>query len=138
MVPMDGMVRRVRPKLGASESSGLLFTPRTPSAASAAAGASTPLGGAMRRPSLHQADREGKHDGRAALAGNIEQCCEITQLHRLRHRRQDLRGVDQLLRRLLLSFRIDDLGPTRSFGLRLTGDRSYHALVEIDAFDLDR
>src|SRR5262249_56025836 len=97
----------------------------------------TPLGGAMRGPGLHQVDRERKHDRRAALASNIEQCREITQLHRLWHRRQYLRGVDQLVRRLVLCFGVYDLGAARAFGLRLTRDRSYHALVEIDALDLD-
>ena len=41
----------------------------------------------LRRPgkSLHQLDREGKHDRRAAFVGDIEQRAEIAQLHRLRH-----------------------------------------------------
>jgi hypothetical protein len=45
--------------------------------------------------------------------------------------------LDQLLRRLLLALRIDDLGPAGAFGLGLPGDRPDHALVEIDALDLD-
>src|SRR4029453_2080910 len=91
---------------------------------------------ALRRPSLHQVDREREHDGGAAFARDIEQGCQIAQLHGLRHRRQDLRGLEQLLCRLLLSLRIDDLGATGPFGLGLTGDRPDHALVEIDALDL--
>jgi hypothetical protein len=53
--------------------------------------------------SLDEVDRERKHDGRAPLAGNVEQRSEIAQLHRLRHRRQDAGGIEQLLRRLLLT-----------------------------------
>ena len=92
----------------------------------------------MRCPCLHQVDRERKHDGRAALACDIEQRGEVTQLHRLRHRRQDLRRLDELLRGLLFALRVDDLGAARAFGLGLAGDRPDHALVEIDALDLDR
>src|SRR5262245_6485800 len=99
--------------------------------------ASGPRAGIVRHPILYQVDRERKHDGRAAFAGDVEERREITQLHRLRHRRQDLRRLDQLLRRLLLALRIDDLGPAGAFGLGLPGDRPDHALVEIDAFDLD-
>src|SRR5262249_57053952 len=85
----------------------------------------------------YQVEREWTQDGRVAFAGDVEERREITQLHRLRHRRQDLRRLDQLLRRLLLALRIDDLGPAGAFGLGLPGDRPDHALVEIDAFDLD-
>src|SRR5215475_10046253 len=92
--------------------------------------------GGMRCPSLHHLDRERKHDGRAALTRDIEQGREIAQLHRLRHRRQNLGGVEQLLRRLLLSLRVDDLGAAGAFGLGLAGNRPDHALVEIDALDL--
>src|SRR5499427_3022765 len=92
--------------------------------------------GGTRCPSLHHLDGERKHDGRAALARDIEQSREITQLHRLRHRGEDLGGVEQLLCRLLLSLRVDDLGAAGAFGLGLAGDRPDHALVEIDALDL--
>src|SRR6516165_8556150 len=94
--------------------------------------------GDMRRPSLHHLDGERKHDGGAALTRDIEQGREITQLHRLRHRGENLGGVEQLLRRLLLSLGVDDLGAAGAFGLGLAGDRADHALVEIDALDLHR
>src|SRR4029450_4870836 len=76
----------------------------------------------MRHPSVHRLDRERKHDGRAALTRDIEQGREITQLHRLRHRRQNLGGVEQLLRRLLLSLRVDGLGAAGAVRLRLAGE----------------
>src|SRR6266478_3444503 len=130
-------VRRVPPKLGPLvTSSGLFFIAPRSSSARPRTNSSPLCRGGMRCPSLHHLDRERKHDGRAALTRDIEQGREITQLHRLRHRRQDLGGVEQLLRRLLLSLRIDDLGAADAFGLGLAGDRSDHALVEIDALDL--
>src|SRR5262245_17201161 len=129
-------LRSVFPKLGPLEtSSGLFLSLDRPSPRSRATGSALRRGG-MRHPSLHHLDGERKHDGRAALARDIEQGREITQLHRLRHRRQDLGGVEQLLRRLLLSLGVDDLGAAGAFGLGLAGDRADHALVEIDALDL--
>jgi hypothetical protein len=86
---------------------------------------------------LRQFDREREHDRGAALAGDVEQRAEIAKLHRLRHFRQDAGGLDQLLRGLLFAFRIDDLGAALALGLGLAGDGADHALVEIDAFDLD-
>src|SRR5579863_2495268 len=86
---------------------------------------------------VRQLDREREHDGRAALAGDVEQRAEIAQLHRLRHLGEDAGGLDQLLRRLLLALGIDDLGAPLAFGLGLAGDGADHALVEVDALDLD-
>src|SRR5579864_9030718 len=86
---------------------------------------------------MHQFDREREYDGRAALAGDIEQSAEIAQLHRLRHLGQGAGGLDQLLRRLLLALGIDDLGAALALGLGLAGDSAHHALVEVDALDLD-
>src|SRR4029077_19943815 len=86
---------------------------------------------------MDQFDREREDDGGAALAGDIEQRAEIAQLHRLRHLGQDAGGLDQLLRRLLLAFGIDDLGTALALGLGLAGDGTHHALVEVDALELD-
>src|SRR5262249_17470775 len=86
---------------------------------------------------LNEIQRERKHDRGAALAGDVEQRCEVAQLHRLRDRRQYARGVEQFLRGLLLPLGIDNFGTARALGLGLTGDCPDHALVEIDALDLD-
>src|SRR6201997_1373670 len=122
-------LRSVPPKLGPLETAVVGAVARATGLALRRAG--------MRHPSLHHLDGERKHDGRAALARDIEQGREITQLHRLRHRGEDLGGVEQLLRRLLLSLGVDDLGAAGAFGLGLARDRPDHALVEIDALDLD-
>src|ERR1700756_5403110 len=60
------------------------------------------------RPSPRQFDRERKHNGGTAFTCDVEQRGQITQLHRLRYWRQDLRSVDQLLCRLLLALSIDN------------------------------
>src|SRR5580700_223133 len=86
---------------------------------------------------IRQLDREREHDRRAALAGDVEQRAEVTKLHRLRHLGQDAGGLDQLLRRLLLAFGIDDFGAALALGLGLPGDGADHALVEVDALELD-
>src|SRR6516225_7087268 len=88
-------------------------------------------------PCLHHVDWERKHDGRTALAGDVEECGEVAQLHRLGCWRQDAGGFDQLLCGLLFAFRIDDLRASGTFGLRLARDRAHHALVEVDALDLN-
>src|SRR5215831_18457331 len=100
------------------------------------ASASSRLGGRATRPGLHEVNGEGEDDGRAALAGDVEERGEVAKLHRLRHRRQNASGVEQLLRRLLLAFGVDDLGAARALGLRLAGDGADHAFVEIYALDL--
>ena len=89
------------------------------------------------REQTRKLDREREHDRGAALAGDVEQRAEIAQLHRLRHLGQDAGGLDQLLRRLLLALGIDDLGAALALGLGLAGDGADHALVEVDALDLD-
>jgi hypothetical protein len=91
----------------------------------------------LRGPSLHQVDWEWKHDRRASFARDLEQRGEIAQLHRLRHRGQNLRSLEQLLRRLLLAFGVDDLGPAATLGFSLAGDRTDHAVIEVDALDLN-
>jgi hypothetical protein len=74
------------------------------------------------REQIRQLDRDREHDSGAALAGDVEQRAEVTQLHRLRHFRQDAGGLDQLLRRLLLALGIDDLGAALALGLGLPRD----------------
>src|SRR5580693_7299693 len=91
----------------------------------------------LRSDQVGKLDREREHDSRAAFAGDVEQRAEIAQLHRLRHFGQGPRGLDQLLRRLLLALGIDDLGAALALGLGLTGDGADHALVEVDALELD-
>src|SRR5262245_37424017 len=71
---------------------------------------------------FRQVGGEREYDGRAALARDVVQGREVAQLHGLRHRGQDLAGLDQLLRRLLLALGIDDLGAADALGLRLLGD----------------
>jgi hypothetical protein len=66
---------------------------------------------------------EGEDDGRALVSGNIgTQRSEITQLHRLGAGGKDLRGFQELLRRLLFAFRVDDPGAALALGLGLSGD----------------
>ena len=62
-------------------------------------------------------DREWENDGRAFLAGNNPKCTKIAQLHRLGPLGEDLSGFEQFLRRLLLSFGINDLGASLTLGL---------------------
>src|SRR5262249_42733308 len=89
------------------------------------------------RPRLYEVDREGEYDCGAALAGNVEQGCGVAELHCLRHRGGHPSSLEELLRRLLLALRIDDLGAPRALGFGLAGDRTDHAFVEVDALDLD-
>src|SRR6266511_167750 len=103
MKPCDGRDQpsiAFLPKLGPLELKRPFLHPRLPAAAPSCVSAPCT---ALLPPSLHQVDREWKHDGRAAFARDVEQGCEIAQLHGLRHRRQDLRGLEQLLCRLLRS-----------------------------------
>src|SRR5262249_37182346 len=93
-----------------------------------------PPGHAMSKPASSRWGTETRWSSCARR--DIEQGREITQLHRLRHRRQYLGGIEQRLRRLLLSLCVDDLGTAGAFGLGLAGDCPDHALVEIDALDL--
>jgi hypothetical protein len=65
---------------------------------------------------------EWENDSGALLAGNNPKCTEIAKLHRLRAFGEDVGGLEQLLRRLLLSFGIDNLGTPLAFGFRLAGD----------------
>src|SRR5262249_24884554 len=88
-------------------------------------------------PCFHEVDREWKHYCRAPFARDIEKRDKIPKLHSLRHRRQDLCGIEQFLCGLLLALSINDLGTTGTFGLGLASDRANHALVEVDALDLN-
>ena len=86
---------------------------------------------------MRQLDRERKHDQGAAFAGDVKQRAEIAELHRLRHACQDAGGVDELLRRLQLPLRIDNLGASLALSLGLARDGADHVLVEIDPLELD-
>ena len=50
---------------------------------------------------------------------------------------ENLSGVDQSLRGLKLRLRVDDLGATVAFRLRLFRDSAHHVFREFDGSDLD-
>ena len=58
-------------------------------------------------------------------------------MHRLWLKRQDLRGLEQLLRGLHLALGIDDPGAPLALRLGLAGDGADHALVQVHVLDLD-
>src|SRR3546814_17173340 len=81
--------------------------------------------------------REGKDDCRAALVGDHVEGREIAKLHRFGFLAEDFGGFEQLLRGLLLTFRVDDLGAPLALSFRLARYGADHRFVDVDMLDLD-
>src|SRR5215510_3056791 len=84
-----------------------------------------------------EVDRHREDDRRRLVAGDLRQGLQVAELHRLRLLGEQLRGLEQRLRRLLLPLGMDHLRPTLALGLGLARDRADHRLVQVDVLDLD-
>ena len=71
------------------------------------------------------------------VCAELEQGLQIAELERGRVPTEDLRGLAELLRRLQLSVRVDDLGPALTFGLGLTRHGPLHGLGNLNVLDFD-
>src|SRR6185437_3925925 len=80
---------------------------------------------------LYQVQGQWEDDELGALVGDVGEGLQVAQLQGARLRRQGLRRLHQLLRRLSLAFGVDDLGAARALGLGLLGHGADHALIEI-------
>src|SRR5512143_1021623 len=94
------------------------------------------LRGLDRADRREEIDRNRKHDGRAFVARDVAERLQVAELHRLRLAREHLRGLEQLLRRLVLALGVDDLRAPLALRLRLPRDGPDHRLVEIHLLDL--
>ena len=85
----------------------------------------------------NQIHRQREHNGIALLAGDADERLHVTQLQRLRALRNQLRGLNELRRRLEFAIGVDDLGAPLALGLGLLRDRAHHRRVDVDVLDFD-
>src|SRR5215831_15347910 len=84
-----------------------------------------------------EVDRHREDDRRRLVAGDLRQRLQVAELHRLRLLGEQLRRLEQRLRRLLLPLGVNHLRPPLALGLGLPRDRADHRLVQVDVLDLD-
>jgi hypothetical protein len=80
----------------------------------------------------------GEDDGRILLDRNLRHRLQCAQLQRYRVLRDDVGGLAELYRRLILALGGDDLGAALALGLGFLGHRPLHVLRQRDVLDLDR
>jgi hypothetical protein len=78
-----------------------------------------------------------KHDRGALTDSQLLERLHVGQLEACRPAVDDLGSVGQLLRRLELALRIDDLRPAATLGLSLAGHGTLHRLRDLHVLDLD-
>src|SRR5256885_9494050 len=74
--------------------------------------------------SLEQIDRDREEGRRVVLGGDLRHRLQVAQLDGGGLRADDVRGLGELLRRLQLALRIDDLGPALPLRLGLSRNRA--------------
>ena len=92
----------------------------------------------LREEALDEVDRQREDDRRVLLGRDLRQRLQVAQLQRRRLAADDLGGLGELLRRLELALRVDDLRALLALGLRLLRHGALHLGRQVDLLHLDQ